>query len=580
VSVTAAYNGASQLSTLNYGGYGPLVNSGYYGTSTFTETRTYNTLMQLTGLTNGLASEFYSATMVNMQYNYTAGQNNGRVAQTVDSAVGETVNYTYDVWNRLTTASATNGNWGEQYTFDNFSNLTGKTSTAGSAPSMSVSVNPANNQPTGLGSYDANGNPVGNTSSPAYVWNVENRLATNQTSASQPITYIYDPWGRRVWSQNNYSSGSTGEIYFYGATGQKLETYSFTIADSLFNSSLLGINTYFGGKLLQSKGIWVATDKLGSVRANANPAVPNGEVMNYWPYGEERTTTANDREKFAGYMRDAVGQDYAMARYYNSNMGAFWSPDPGGISTAKPSNPTSWNRYAHTNGDPINFGDPTGKIVVACDDPDAQSIYDGSCDLVGGGEDAGGGGGNNCGGNQFEPAPDPSCYADVPPPEGPPSPSCSLSFDYRGYSGISALASIAAHGYLYYTAADNSTDIIEGVQVSQGGGAPLLQTTAGPTGYAADNPSTNPSAGAIAGPQVCNWFATILSAATQIDQADIPYNARGPNSNSALGYILSQLPSSSWYTVPYYVIPVYTGGGVHVFTFGLIGYYTPLPGLN
>ena len=37
VSVTAAYNGESQLSTLNYGGYGPLVNSGSYGTTTFTE---------------------------------------------------------------------------------------------------------------------------------------------------------------------------------------------------------------------------------------------------------------------------------------------------------------------------------------------------------------------------------------------------------------------------------------------------------------------------------------------------------------------------------------------------------------
>jgi len=398
VSVTAAYNGASQLSTLNYGGYGPLVNSGYYGTSTFTETRTYNSLMQLTGLTNGLASEFYSATMVNMQYNYTAGQNNGRVAQTVDGVLGETVNYTYDVWNRLTTAAATNGNWGEQYTFDNFSNLTGKTSTAGSAPSMSVPVNPANNQPTGLGSYDANGNPVGNINSPAYVWNVENRLATNQTSPSQPITYIYDPWGRRVWTQNNYSSGSTGEIYFYGATGQKLETYSFTIADSLFNSSLLGINVYFGGKLLQSKGIWVATDKSGSVRANANPAVMNGEAMNYWPYGEERTTTANDREKFATYMRDGVGQDYAMARYYNSNIGAFWSPDPGGIKTANPWNPSSWNRYAYVLGDSINNLDPTGQI--ACDpddDGDNCAADNGDCDDDGACADGGGGGGDDDG---------------------------------------------------------------------------------------------------------------------------------------------------------------------------------------
>src|SRR5580704_10122393 len=184
-----------------------------------------------------------------MHYNYdTTGHNNGRVANTVDNVVGETVNYTYDMWNRLSTASATNGNWGEQYAFDNFSNLTGKTPTAGSAPSMSVPSNLATNQPAApAGSYDANGNPLGTSNSPpapGYVWDGENRLATNQTNVSQPIGYVYDPWGRRVI---NNTLGSTGEIYFYGATGQKLETYN------LVSSGLLGINIYFGGKLLQSK---------------------------------------------------------------------------------------------------------------------------------------------------------------------------------------------------------------------------------------------------------------------------------------------------------------------------------------
>ena len=64
-------------------------------------------------------------------YNYTAGQNNGRVSQTIDGVLGETVNYSYDMWNRLTNATATNGSWGEAYTFDGFGNLTGKTPTAG-----------------------------------------------------------------------------------------------------------------------------------------------------------------------------------------------------------------------------------------------------------------------------------------------------------------------------------------------------------------------------------------------------------------------------------------------------------------
>src|SRR5580658_1584862 len=119
------------------------------------------------------------STLMSMQYNDTAGQNNGRVAQTVDGVLGETVNYTYDMWNRLSSATATNGNWGESYTYDNFGNLTGKTPTVGTAPSMSLPANLANNQSSGQPGYDANGNPfVANpvTGEPNYTWDVENRM--------------------------------------------------------------------------------------------------------------------------------------------------------------------------------------------------------------------------------------------------------------------------------------------------------------------------------------------------------------------------------------------------------------------
>jgi hypothetical protein len=67
--VTATYTGIGQLSTLNYG-----TNSQPYS-----ETRGYNSLLQLTSMVTGGAS----GTLLSMQYNYTAGQNNGRVAQTV-----------------------------------------------------------------------------------------------------------------------------------------------------------------------------------------------------------------------------------------------------------------------------------------------------------------------------------------------------------------------------------------------------------------------------------------------------------------------------------------------------------------
>ena len=70
---------------------------------------------------------------------------------------GETVTYQYDSLNRLASASA-GSTWGEAYTYDGFGNLTAKTVTAGSGPTLSVAPNPNTNH---LGGEDANGNAPG-----------------------------------------------------------------------------------------------------------------------------------------------------------------------------------------------------------------------------------------------------------------------------------------------------------------------------------------------------------------------------------------------------------------------------------
>jgi RHS repeat-associated protein len=104
----------------------------------------------------------------------------------------------------------------------------------------------------------------------------------------------------------------------------------------------------------------------------------------YFPYGAEATATASDRDKFATYYRDAsTGLDYADQRYYSSTIGRFLSPDPYEASGG-PVDPGSWNRYAYVQGDPINFVDPQGLLIMM-----TESL--GGAD--GGGGDAGWGGG-------------------------------------------------------------------------------------------------------------------------------------------------------------------------------------------
>src|SRR6266567_4008587 len=163
-------------------------------------------------------------------------------------------------------------------------------------------------------SYDANGNATANG-----AYDVENRLVT----AANGDRYSYDPNGKRVVKR--WADGSGGELYFYGITGQKLGTYTCITYFSDLYCGLSGpqYNVYFKGKLVKSKGVVAVTDRLGSVRGNGN-----GEAMSYYPYGEERTSTADGREKFGTYMRDSASQDYANNRYYGVGTGRFNVPDP------------------------------------------------------------------------------------------------------------------------------------------------------------------------------------------------------------------------------------------------------------
>jgi RHS repeat-associated protein len=293
---------------------------------------------------------------VNMTYHFSATQNNGRIVSSADAITGENVSYTYDSLNRLIAAATTNPTgpiWGNSYSYDGFGNLTGKTVTQGLALSASPQVNSATNQARMIGDYgfDANGNWLG-MGSQSNAWNVENQLISNGTVdyGGNPITYTYDPWGKRVMQ---YSVGGvygpTGTIYFYSITGQRLAIYTGQYPNELTQTS---VNMYFGGRLL------APVDRLGSVRYNQNGPIA------YFPWGEERTSTPDGTDKFGTYFRDAtnngIGEDYASARYYNNNFGRFWSPDLAGVKAARTKNPTSWNRYEYANDDPVNMFDPSG----------------------------------------------------------------------------------------------------------------------------------------------------------------------------------------------------------------------------
>jgi RHS repeat-associated protein len=234
--------------------------------------------------------------------------------------------------------------------------------TAG-APSLSTTVDATTNRllvPNAL--YDNNGNLYRSTGG-VYVYDPANRMVEAMESAGNYF-YGYDPDNRRIYYRdvNNHET-----IYFYGADGQKLATYTYTIIQYITQGNpeiqLLqqSSNVYFLGKLITAENAPVTADRLGSVRSGG----PGGlGYQAQYPYGVEYTLTANDREKYATYTRDSLtGFDYAVNRYYSSQWGRFLTPDPY-VNSAGLGDPGGWNRYAYTGNDPVNRNDPSGQNYV------------------------------------------------------------------------------------------------------------------------------------------------------------------------------------------------------------------------
>jgi len=322
-------SGASVVSGVLYGPANELTQMTYNGG---TETRQYNSMLQLTSI-SGLGQSI----------NYTfpaAGSNAGKIVSQTDIISGETVNYLYDSLNRLTSARA------------------------------------ATNQLSGY-TYDLNGNQI----STGYAYDAENRLVQVNAGA---VKYAYDGQNKRIWQATFSNCGgdscmSSELISIFGIDGKLVGSFT---AGAAWNNTQTQIplsfysatqRIYFGKKLVatldwQGNQNGVVQDRLES-------------VGKYYPFGEERNSPplANDQVKFSTYTRDsATGLDYADQRYYSSTFGRFMGPDPY-LGSSNPRNPGSWNRYAYVEGDPVNYTDPDGLQALCGSDWISDASLSGPC---------------------------------------------------------------------------------------------------------------------------------------------------------------------------------------------------------
>jgi RHS repeat-associated protein len=86
------------------------------------------------------------------------------------------------------------------------------------------------------------------------------------------------------------------------------------------------------------------------------------------------SAVSNLMNKFTSKERDAeTGLDYFGARYYSAPQGRFMRPDPL-LSSGRPFEPQSWNRYAYVLNNPLKYSDPAGLYEFADCNGDAKCL--------------------------------------------------------------------------------------------------------------------------------------------------------------------------------------------------------------
>ncbi|MFT4924889.1 MAG: RHS repeat-associated protein [Phenylobacterium sp.] len=168
-------------------------------------------------------------------------------------------------------------------------------------------------------------------------------------SSSGTNSYVYDGHGRRVKTVD-----STGTSYsLYSQSGQLL----YREKDSQ------AINYIFLGKQQVARvddgTQYIHTDLLGSpvVETDSSAAVIADSWMHYRPFGAT-IEVPKDEVGYTGHKFDTdLGLSYMQQRYYDPEIGRFYSNDPVGYTGEF----DTFNRYVYVGNNPYKYKDPNGE---------------------------------------------------------------------------------------------------------------------------------------------------------------------------------------------------------------------------
>jgi len=278
---------------------------------------------------------------------------NGDVTTLNDSVNGNWLN-TYDDFNRLSTAVASNAGEGCSFGYDRYGNRWQESPSSGSCNSRPLSFT-TNNRIVGY-SYDAAGNEL-NDGTHTYTYDAENRILSVDGSTA----YVYDADGRRVGKK---ATGVFVAEYILHQDGRQL-------AQLGVGGNLVRGEVYAGGRHVATyngQGLYFTfPDHLGTERIRRNADGSALETCTNLPFGDGQQCSGTDVSALhlTGKERDTEsGLDMFGARYYGSSLGRFMTPDwaasPTGVPYADFGNPQSLNLYGYVKNNPATLTDPNG----------------------------------------------------------------------------------------------------------------------------------------------------------------------------------------------------------------------------
>jgi len=308
-----------------------------------------------------------------------------QIANTAVASSSATTAFTYDVLNRLLSASttaATSTPYREQYEYDTLGSimsLRSGTASSSYAYANTSYANPhavtqmANGVSTTTYSYDTNGNlaqKVTDGVTSTYLWDYANRLTALGVNNST-TTYGYDAFGARMYQIASTTATTTYASKWYSiASSTRSGTNYATTTEYVFNGDTLLLSTIdqaFTNSTATGTVIrYIHPDHLGSTNivSNANNTSV-AQALDYYPFGgiriNSKFASADSDRKYVNRFADQSNLDYLNARYYDPNRGQFVTQDPTFWSSRQKLNdPQSLNSYSYAENNPITKIDPDG----------------------------------------------------------------------------------------------------------------------------------------------------------------------------------------------------------------------------